>query len=357
MLSLAEVAKSIGAELVVRLNGEQPSTEQALDNGTVRVDSIADIHLATASQLSFITGAEYLQYLDTSEAAAIITSPNIAADRSGIFLLMDNPYLGYARAAQLFDTTPKLPILIHETSVIDETVKLGDAVSIGPQVSIESGCVIGDGVSIGAGCHLGKNVKIGAHSRLWSGVNIYHNVQLGDHAILHSGCTIGSDGFGFANDAGQWVKIPQLGSVVIGDYFEAGANTSIDRGALNNTQIGNCVKLDNLVHIAHNVEIGDRTAIAGMTGVAGGTKIGKACTIAGRVSIIGHLELCDNVHITVATLITKSITEPGVYSSGDVALSNKDWKRKTVRLKQLDALFGKVKQVEKDLKNIKQDKN
>jgi len=168
--------------------------------------------------------------------------------------------------------------------------------------------------------------------------------------VLHSGCVIGSDGFGFANDAGEWVKIPQLGQVIIGDDFEAGANTTIDRGALNNTLIGNGVKLDNLVHIAHNVEIGDATAIAATTGIAGGTTIGKACTLAGRVSVIGHLSICDNVHLTISTVLTRSITEPGVYSSGDVAQPNKEWKRKTARMRQLDDLFTKVRRLEKELK-------
>lgn len=270
---------------------------------------------------------------------------------------MENPYLGYARAAQLFDTTPKQLAGIHPTAVIADDVQIADTASVAPQVVIGSGCILGKNVSIGPGCYLGENVIIGDDSHLWSGVNIYHNVKIGKRALLHSGCVIGADGFGFANDAGQWIKIPQLGAVIIGDDFEAGANCTIDRGALNNTVIGNGVKLDNLVHIAHNVEIGDGTAIAATTGIAGGTIVGKGCTFAGRVSIIGHLEICDNVHLTVSTLLTRSISEPGIYSSGDIAQSNKEWKRKTARMRQLDELFNKVRSIEKELKYLTQGKD
>ena len=341
MLSLGEIADIIGAEC----HGDN----------SITVHSVADLEFATPGQLSFITNKNYLKYLDTSKASAIITTPEIASQCSGDLLLMDNPYLGYARAAQLFDSTPKQDSGIHSSAIIAENAQVDSSASIGPLVVIESGCIIGENVSIGAGSYLGKNAKIASDSRLWSGVNIYHDVEIGSRALIHSGCVIGSDGFGFANDAGEWIKIPQLGSVIIGDDFEAGANCVIDRGALKNTIIGNCVKLDNLVHIAHNVEIGDATAIAATTGVAGGTKIGKGCTLAGRVSIIGHLEICDNAHLTVSTLLTRSITEPGVYSSGDIAQTNKEWKRKTVRMRQLDDLFSKVRQLEKELQHIKRD--
>ncbi|MFT5520598.1 MAG: UDP-3-O-[3-hydroxymyristoyl] glucosamine N-acyltransferase [Enterobacterales bacterium] len=344
MLSLGDIAKLIGADC----HGDS----------SIIVESVADIKTANPGQLSFITNSNYLDYLKNSKASAFITSPEILSNLGefeGNFLLMENPYLGYAKAAQLFDSTPKPNSGIHPSAVIAKDVDLPISASIGPLVVIDEGCVIGEDVIIGAGSHLSINVSIGEGSRLYTGVNIYHGVAIGKRAILHSGCIIGSDGFGFANDAGEWIKIPQLGGVIIGDDFEAGANSIIDRGALNNTVIGNCVKLDNLVHIAHNVEIGDATAIAAMTGVAGGTTIGKGCTLAGRVGVIGHLEICDNVHLTVTTLVTRSITEPGIYSSGDVAQPNKEWKRKTARMRQLDELFNKVKTLEKEIKNFKQD--
>jgi UDP-3-O-[3-hydroxymyristoyl] glucosamine N-acyltransferase len=344
MLSLGDIAKLIGADC----HGDS----------SIIVESVADIKTANPGQLSFITNSNYLDYLKNSKASAFITSPEILSNLGefeGNFLLMENPYLGYAKAAQLFDSTPKPNSGSHPSAVIAKDVDLPISASIGPLVVIDEGCVIGEDVIIGAGSHLSINVSIGEGSRLYTGVNIYHGVAIGKRAILHSGCIIGSDGFGFANDAGEWIKIPQLGGVIIGDDFEAGANSIIDRGALNNTVIGNCVKLDNLVHIAHNVEIGDATAIAAMTGVAGGTTIGKGCTLAGRVGVIGHLEICDNVHLTVTTLVTRSITEPGIYSSGDVAQPNKEWKRKTARMRQLDELFNKVKTLEKEIKNFKQD--
>jgi len=343
MLSLGEIAELIGAEC----HGDSSMT----------VDSVADIVKAGPGQLSFITNSNYAKYLESSQATAIISSQDIIKTETTTspinLLLMDNPYLGYARAAQLFDTTPSQTVGIHPSAMIADDAEVADTASIAAFAVIESGCTIAENVSIGPGCYLGENVSLGEGSRLWSGVNIYHDVNIGKSALLHSGCVIGSDGFGFANDQGEWVKIPQLGSVIIGDDFEAGANCTIDRGALNDTLIGNCVKLDNLVHIAHNVEIGDATAMAATTGVAGGTKIGKGCTLAGRVSLIGHLEICDNVHLTVSTLLTRSISEPGVYSSGDIAQPNKEWKRKTARMRQLDDLFSKVRQLEKELKALK----
>lgn len=342
MLSLGEVAELIGAEC----RGDK----------SITVHSVADIQSAGPGQISFITDQKYLGYLAACKASAIISSTEIISEYSGNLLLMDNPYLGYAKSAQLFDTTPQASSGIHSSAIIADDAKVAASASIAAFVVIDSGCSIGENVSIGPGCYLGKNVTIGEGSRLFSGVNLYHNINIGKRALLHSGCVIGSDGFGFANDSGAWVKIPQLGGIVIGDDFEAGANCTIDRGALNDTFIGNGVKLDNLVHIAHNVKIGDATAMAATTGVAGGTTIGKGCTLAGRVSVIGHLEICDNVHLTVSSLLTRSIYEPGVYSSGDIAQSNKEWKRKTARLRQLDDLFNKVRKLEKEITLLKQDK-
>lgn len=345
MLSLGEIAGLIGAEC----HGDE----------SITVNSVADIQIAKPGQLSFITNPNYAKYLTSTQASAIITSPRIckgiSEDCSTNVLLMDNPYLGYARAAQLFDTTPEQEAGIHPTAVVAEDAQVAATASIGALAVIGAGCIIGENVTIGPGCHIGNGCQLGDDSRLWSGVTLYHDVKIGKRALLHSGCIIGSDGFGFANDSGEWVKIPQLGGVVIGDDFEAGANCTIDRGALNPTLIGNGVKLDNLVHIAHNVEIGDASAMAATTGIAGGTKIGKGCTLAGRVSVIGHLEICDNVHLTVSTLLTKSITEPGVYSSGDIAQTNKEWKRKTARIRQIDDIFLRVKQLEKEMKALKQD--
>jgi len=344
MISLGELARTIDATCVG--DTEQP------------IDSVADLKTARPGQISFLTSKDYLPFLESTKASAVITSEKLAEGYQGNLLLMANPYLGYAKTAQLLDTTPKpAAVGIHPTAVIAEDAILGENVSIGPLTVIEADCQVGDNVCIGANVCLGQGVEIGADSLVYPNVTFYHGVKVGKRAIFHSGSVVGSDGFGFANESGSWVKIPQLGRVVIGDDFEAGANTTIDRGALEDTKIGNGVILDNLVHIAHNVKLGDKTAIAATSGIAGGTRLGKGCTVSGRVSIIGHLEICDNVHLTVDTLVTRSIDKPGIYSSGDVAQPNRQWKRKIARLRQLDDLFQKVKQLEADIEQLQQDRD
>jgi UDP-3-O-[3-hydroxymyristoyl] glucosamine N-acyltransferase len=340
MYSLGEIAQKIGATCE--------------GDAQLMIDGIADLTQATSSQLSFVTRQDYASHLADSNAGAIIISSKLKPENSSKnFLLMDNPYLGYALCAQLFDNTPKVSEGIHPSAVIAEDVKLGEGVSIGANSTIESGVVLADNVAIGANCFIGKNSSIGEATSLFANVTVYHGVVIGKRAIIHSGSIIGSDGFGFANDSanqsgqGPWVKIPQIGGVVIGDDFEAGSNCTIDRGALNDTQIGNGVKLDNLVHIAHNVKIGDGTAMAATTGIAGGTVIGKGCTFAGRVSVIGHLTICDNAHLTVGSTLTKSIDKPGVYSSGDAAQPSRDWKRQIARMRKLDDMMHRIKALEK----------
>jgi UDP-3-O-[3-hydroxymyristoyl] glucosamine N-acyltransferase len=342
MIRLGQLAEIIGATCV----GDQEVT----------IDSVADLKVARPGQVSFLTSQQYLPYLADTKASAVITSKALAADQPGNFLIMDNPYLGFALAAQHFDTTPKPAHGIHPTAQIADDVILGDNVSIGAYSVIEAGCNIGDNSCIGPQVFIGRDSSLGADCLIYPQVAIYHNVRIGNSAILHSGCVLGSDGFGFANDKGNWIKIPQLGGITIGDNFEAGANTTIDRGALVDTIIGDGVILDNLVHIAHNVSIGDNSAMAAMTGIAGGAQIGKGVTLAGRVGIIGHLVIADNVHVTVNSLVSKSLTEAGVYSSGDVVQNNRDWKRKVSRMRQLDKLFNRVKNLELELKQLKENK-
>lgn len=332
MIRLGDIAQQIGATCV-------GDSEQ-------EIYSVADIRNAGPGQITFLTSNSFLPYLAKTKASAVIMSEHHASDYSGNALVMKNAYLGYAKVAQLFDTTPKPAKSIHATAVIADDVSIGDNVSIGPSTVIAAGCQIADGVNIGPNVSLGEGVCIGKNSRIYANVSIYHRVAIGEDCILQSGCVIGSDGFGFANDGGEWVKIPQLGTVVIGDRVEIGSNSTIDRGALEDTRIGNGVIIDNLVHIAHNVSLGDNSALAGMTGIAGGTSIGESCTLAGRVSVIGHLEICANAHITVNSTVTKSITEPGSYSSGDVLEPSSRWKRKLARMKKLDSLFKRVKNLE-----------
>ena len=342
MVSLGDLAEIIGAECI----GDKDCI----------IHAMADLREATTGEISFLTSQAFLPFLDQSNASAIITSAKFADGRSGNFLIMDDPYLGYAKAAQYLSDIPKPASGIHETAVIADDAIIGDNVDIGAHSVIEAGVKIGDNCCIGPQVFIGRNSALGDDCLIYAQVSIYHEVRIGDRAILHSGSVLGSDGFGFANERGKWVKIPQLGGISIGDDFEIGANSAIDRGALTDTTIGNGVILDNHVHVAHNVGMGDNSALAGHSAIAGGTKIGKGVTLAGRVGIIGHLNICDNTHISVNSLVTKSITEPGVYSSGDVAVPGKQWKRKLARINQLDRLYDRVKTLEKELAELTEER-
>lgn len=341
MTRLGEIAQHIGATCV-----GDPEQE---------ITSVADIRNAGPGQITFLTARDFIPYLADTKASAVITTEQLATDYQGNVLVMKNPYLGYAKVAQLFDTTPSGNQQVHPTAVIADDALIGEAVTIGANTVVASGVVIADGVHLGANVSVGEGVTIGKDTKIYANVSLYHRISIGAECIIHSGTVIGSDGFGFANEAGQWVKIPQLGAVQIGDRVEIGANSTIDRGALEDTVIADGVILDNLVHIAHNVQLGENTAMAACTGVAGGTKVGASCTFAGRVSVIGHLDICDNTHITVNSTITRSIDKPGAYSSGDIAEPSRSWKRRVARLKQLDSLFQRVKDLETELKQDKDD--
>lgn len=260
---------------------------------------------------------------------------------------MKNPYLTYARMAQILDTTPKPAQNIAPSAVIDETAKLGNNVSIGANAVIESGVELGDNVIIGAGCFVGKNSKIGAGSRLWANVTIYHEIQIGQNCLIQSGTVVGADGFGYANDRGNWVKIPQIGRVIIGDRVEIGACTTIDRGALDDTVIGNGVIIDNQCQIAHNVVIGDNTAVAGGVIMAGSLKIGRYCMIGGASVINGHMEICDKVTVTGMGMVMRPITEPGVYSSGIPLQPNKVWRKTAALVMNIDDMSKRLKSLER----------
>jgi len=255
--------------------------------------------------------------------------------------------------ANLLDTTPKSASGIHPSAVIADDVTIGEQVSIGANVVIESGVTLGDYVSIGAGCFIGINVSIGTNTQLWSNVSLYHNVTIGHHCLVQANTVIGSDGFGYApvDEQYKWHKIPQLGSVVIGDHVEIGASTTIDRGALEDTIIKDGVILDNQIQIAHNVVIGENTAMAACSVIAGSTVIGKNCTIAGLVGINGHISVADNCVFTGMSLVTKNIREAGVYSSGMPVEQNSKWRKTNARVKRLDSLTKRVKVLEKLLEN------
>lgn len=337
--TLAELARQVGG--TVRGNGSEV------------IHGVATLQSAGPGQISFLSNPRYRKFLDATRAAAVIVTPDDAEHCTVNALLVENPYIAYARIAGIFAPLAPFSEGAHPSAVIDSTVTLGARVSIGPNTVIEAGAVIDDGVRIGAGCVIGRDVHIGAESCLEAHVTLWHGTRLGKRALIHPGVVIGADGFGLANDAGVWVKVPQLGRVIIGDDVEIGANTTIDRGALDDTVIEDGVKLDNLIQIGHNVHIGAHTAIAACTAVAGSTKIGKYCGIGGTVGIVGHLEIADRVQITGMSMVTQSITEPGTYSSGTPLEPNAQWRRNFVRVKQLDEMWRRLKQLESELNQLK----
>lgn len=326
-------------------------------NGAELISAVATLENATTGQLTFLSNSKYRRYLQETKASAVLVSAADAEYCPVNALIVPDPYVAFAKVAQLLDTTPRAANGIAPTAHIDPTAVIGADVAIGHHVVIAAGAVIGDGCQIGAGSFIGEQAQLGTHCKIWPNVTIYHRVQLGEDCIVHSGAVLGADGFGFANQRGQWLKIPQVGTVIIGANTEIGASTTIDRGALEDTVIGkNCI-IDNQVQIAHNVQIGDHTAIAGCTVVAGSTKIGKYCVIGGACAINGHMEICDGVHITGMSMIIKSITEKGVYSSGMPAATNLEWRKNSARYRQLDQMYQRLRDLEQQVARLTGDSN
>ncbi|WP_148863353.1 UDP-3-O-(3-hydroxymyristoyl)glucosamine N-acyltransferase [Marinobacter fonticola] len=333
--SLGEIAQALGAKVVGDAN--------------VQINGIATLQSAGEGQISFLANPAYGRYLKDTRAAAVILSPEMAEQCPTNVLLLDNPYLGYARLSHWFDPQPKPEAGIHPSAVVDPSATVADSASIGPQAVIEAGAAIAERAVIGAGCFVGARSAVGEDSRLDARVTLYHDVIVGKRCLILSGAVVGSAGFGFANDKGVWHRIAQVGGVVVGDDVEIGANTTIDRGALDNTRIDNGVKLDNLVQIAHNVTIGEHTALAALVGVAGSTRIGRHCVVGGASGIAGHLEIGDQVHLTGMTMVTRSLKEPGVYSSGVGVDTNRRWQKNVVRFRQLNEMARKLRELEKKL--------
>jgi UDP-3-O-[3-hydroxymyristoyl] glucosamine N-acyltransferase len=327
-LSLKELAVRIGAEL--------------RGDAAVRVDRVASIDTASQGSVAFLSDARYKHNLQSTGASAVIVSPELASGAPCAVLVMANPYLGYARAAQALHPRLRPEAGVHSTSVIDATARVPPSAVVGPHCVIEAEAVLEKGVELGPGCVIGARSRIGEDSRLVARVTICAGTQIGRRVVIQPGAVIGSDGFGFAPDGDRWEKIPQLGRVVIGDDVEIGANTTIDRGALQDTVIESGAKLDNLIQVAHNVRIGSNTVMAGCVGIAGSAKIGSNCMIGGGVGIAGHLEVPDRVTVTGMTLVSKSLPGPGVYSSGLPAQPNKSWNRILARLFKIDDLFRKI---------------
>jgi UDP-3-O-[3-hydroxymyristoyl] glucosamine N-acyltransferase len=319
------MARSL-AEIVARFGGELKG-----EAGRV-VSGLATLDAATPDQLSFLANPKYRSQLSATRAGAVILSAEAVAACPCAAIVTPQPYLYFARVSQwLSDTAPEPGT--HPTAVVESPVPAS--------------------VSIGAHCCIGVDVEIGADSVLYPGVTVYSGCRIGRRAIIHSGAVIGADGFGFAREAtGEWVKIAQTGRVVIGDDVEIGANTTIDRGALEDTVIEDGVKLDNQIQVGHNVRIGAHTAIAGCVGIAGSAKIGARCTIGGAAVILGHLSLADGVNVSAGTLVGKSISTPGNYTGTVPFLQHDEWLKNFSRLRHLDALADKIRALEKRLAEL-----
>ncbi|MBB1406500.1 MULTISPECIES: UDP-3-O-(3-hydroxymyristoyl)glucosamine N-acyltransferase [unclassified Pseudoalteromonas] len=331
--TLSQIAELLSAELQ--------------GDGALEITKIATLAHARSGHIAFLANKKYRSQLEATQASAVIVSEADAPYFNGNKLIVSNPYVSYAKLAQLMDTTPRSAATgIHPSAVVHPNATVSKSAAIGANTVIESNAIINDNVQIGPNSFIGEGVKIGSGTKLWSNVTIYHNVEIGSDCLLQANSVIGSDGFGYANERGQWIKIPQLGSVIIGDKVEIGASTTIDRGALDDTIIHSNVIIDNQCQIAHNVEVNSGTAIAGCTVLAGSVTIGKNCQIGGMTAINGHMSVCDGVIITGMSMVTKSITEPGIYSSGIPHTTNKEWRKSIAHLRNLSEMKSRIKALE-----------
>lgn len=316
-----------------------------------KVDSIATIESAEATDLTFVASEKYEKYLADTRAGIVVLSSAAADKFGGNKLLVSNPYLAYAQLSKIFDPRPRRETGVHPSATVAETAKIAASASIGANCVIGENVVVGENVEIYPGCFVGEDSSIGDNGLIYANVSLYSNVKIGKNAVIHSGTAIGSDGFGFAPSKDGWTKIHQLGGVTIGDNVDIGANTAIDRGALEDTVIEDNVIIDNLVHIAHNVKIGSGSAIAGCVGIAGSAVIGKNCTVAGAVAINGHIDIADNTHFHGGTIVTKGNAEAGIFASATPMMEVKQWRKNSVRYRQLDDWAERLKALEKVQKN------
>ena len=313
------------------------------------ISAIAPIQTASSTELAFVSQVRFLSQLALTRAGVVIIKPawSDRVPEGCAAILAPDPYLAFARATHYFAAASELATGIHPSAQVHPEARVDATAAVGAHVSVGRGTEIGPSVTIGANVTIADRCKIGAGSRLEAGVVLYSDVHIGQRCRIHSNAVIGSDGFGFAPSPEGWVKIEQLGGVRIGDDCDIGANTVIDRGALQHTVLGNNVIIDNLVQVAHNCIIGDQTAIAACVGLAGSTRIGRRCTLAGGVGVVGHLDICDDVHVTAMSMVTKSISEPGSYSSGTTMMPSVEWRKSAVRMGQLENLNKRVQQLEK----------
>ncbi len=340
------------AQLVERLGG------QLVGDPEIEVSGIAPLAEAGVSHISFLSNSKLRAQAAQSGAAALILAPKddeaVAATFQGARILTTNPYAWFARAAQYFAAlTEVLPAPgIDPRASVADGAQVAASAHVGPNATVETGAVIGEGAIIGAGSFVGRNARIGEGTRLFPNVSFHAECVIGARGILHSGAVIGTDGFGFANEGGVYIKIPQTGRVVIGDDVDIGANTTVDRGALADTIIEDGVKLDNQIQIGHNCRIGAHTAMAGCVGVAGSAIIGKYCTFGGAAMVLGHLTIADHVHISSGSMVSRSIAEAGQYTGFYPLAKNADWEKTAAIVRNLDTMRDKIRALEKTIKTL-----
>lgn len=335
--SLAELAKRCGGEIQ--------------GDGNTLIRCVGTIQNAGPGAITFLSNPHYRRYLTDTRAAAVILSSSDADICPVPALVSENPYVLYARVATLLISAVSAPNGIDVGARVHPKAKVSATACIGPGAVLEEDVMISDNVFIGPNCVIQNGTRVAEGSRLVANVTLCHDVQIGKRALIHPGVVIGADGFGFARDGEVWVKVPQFGSVIIGDDVEIGANTSIDRGALEDTVIDNGVKLDNQIQVGHNVHIGEHTIVAGCVGISGSARIGRRCMLGGSVGVVGHIEICDDVTVTGMTVVTHSIHEPGVYSGLMPMDTSARWRKNSVRIRQLDELARRLIAIEKKMRD------
>ena len=338
VLRLGDLAEAVGAEL----SGD----------ADIRISGVGVLERAKEHEITFLSNPKYRRFLKGTKASAVVLAPDDAAHCHTAALVSENPYLTYARVAELLFPQPCFTPGRHSSAVIAATAQIDKSSWVGACAVIGENCRIGPGVFIGPGSVIGDDCVVGSDSRLVARVTLCHETHLGKRCLIHPGAVLGADGFGLANDAGRWEKVPQLGRVVLGDDVEIGANTTVDRGALDDTVLEDGVKLDNLIQIGHNVHIGAHSALAAACAIAGSTKIGRFCTVGGLTGLAGHLTIGDNVHFSGASQVTRSFLDPGYFSGNLPAMEIGNWRRAVARIRQLDELAKRVKRLEKQVEEI-----
>lgn len=340
--SLREIVSALGGELV--------------GDGETRILRVASLANAQAGQISFLTDSKYRTQLASTKASAVILSEENRHLIEIPRIVTDNPYAYFARVSELLNPPVQYIAGIDPTASVSPEATFPASCTIGPR-AVVGAAILGEGTVIGPGCIVGDGVAIGAHTVLQANVAIYHGCQIGAHCTLAAGVVIGADGFGYANDQGRWVKIPQVGRVIIQDHVDIGANTTIDRGALDDTVIETGAKLDNLIQIGHNCRIGAHTVIAGCVGIAGSARIGSHCRIGGAAMILGHLEVADGVTISPGSMITRSLTKADTYTALMPFQSHGDWLKTAAHVRRLGDMSERIRLLEQALEKFKQDQD